>query len=301
VLPRLRALGTVPPPSPLLRELTVELDPWRTWPGSAPPSPTRPRPSLQDGGVIRPGFSEELDDLRAVRDGARDFIASLQTRERERTGIASLKVGFNRVFGYYLEVTKANLDRVPTTTSGSRPWPTPSGTSPRSSRSGRRRSPAPRSGSWPWRPELFQELRRRVGRRGPAPPAAGADVARLDVLATLAEVAERQGYVRPELHTGFELEIRAGRHPVVETMMPREAFIPNDLVLDREGWIVVLTGPNMAGKSTVLRQVGLIQLLAQVGSFVPADRPASRSATGSSPGWGPRTTWPGGSPPSWWR
>jgi len=93
----------------------------------------------------------------------------------------------------------------------------------------------------------------------------------VDVLATFARVAERRGYVRPEVHTGFELEIRAGRHPVVETMMPREEFIPNDLALDPEAWIVVLTGPNMAGKSTVLRQVGLIQLLAQVGAFVPAD------------------------------
>jgi DNA mismatch repair protein MutS len=109
--------------------------------------------------------------------------------------------------------------------------------------------------------------------------AAGAAVACLDVLATLAHVAVRRRYVRPELHAGrpelargdVALRIQAGRHPVVETMMPREDFIPNDLVLDDDGWIVILTGPNMAGKSTILRQVGLIQLLAQVGSFVPAD------------------------------
>jgi DNA mismatch repair protein MutS len=95
-------------------------------------------------------------------------------------------------------------------------------------------------------------------------------IARLDVLAALAEVARDRGYVRPEVHTGFELDIRQGRHPVVETVMPTEEFIPNDLELDEEGMIVILTGPNMAGKSTVLRQIGLIQLLAQVGSFIPA-------------------------------
>ena len=101
---------------------------------------------------------------------------------------------------------------------------------------------------------------------------AGARAAALDVLAALAEVAVRRGYVRPEVHTGFDLDIGAGRHPVVETMMPTEGFIPNDIVLDENKHMVILTGPNMAGKSTVLRQVGLIQLLARMGSFVPADR-----------------------------
>jgi DNA mismatch repair protein MutS len=119
--------------------------------------------------------------------------------------------------------------------------------------------------------ELFARIRADVAAQVTRLQDAGARVAAVDVLSTFAQVAERLGYVRPEVHTGSELEIRAGRHPVVETMMPREEFIPNDLVLDDAGWIVVLTGPNMAGKSTVLRQVGLIQLLAQVGSFVPAD------------------------------
>jgi DNA mismatch repair protein MutS len=137
-------------------------------------------------------------------------------------------------------------------------------------------------------------------RRSPLQDAA-ARVATLDVLSTLAEVAVRRHYVRPELHTGFELVIRGGRHPVVETMMPREEFIPNDLTLDDDGRIVILTGPNMAGKSTVLRQVGLIQLLAQIGSFVPATRRGSRWSTGSSRAWAPPTTSRAGSPPSWSR
>jgi DNA mismatch repair protein MutS len=230
-----------------------------------------PPATLQDGGVIRAGFSAELDELREVRDGAVDFIARLQARERARTGIGSLKVGFNKVFGYYLEVTRANLDRVPddfvrkqTLTNAERYF-------------------TPELKEWEEKvfgaedrigqleAELFAELRADVGAEVARLQEAGSRLAVLDVLTTLARVAERRGYVRPEVHTGFELEIRAGRHPVVETVMPREAFIPNDLTLSEEGWIVVLTGPNMAGKSTVLRQVGLIQLLAQMGSFVPAD------------------------------
>jgi DNA mismatch repair protein MutS len=230
-----------------------------------------PPATLQDGGVIREGWSSELDDIRAVRDGARDFIASLQVRERERTGIGSLKVGFNKVFGYYLEVTKANLDKVPddyvrkqTLTNGERYF-------------------TPELKEWEEKVfgaedrigglevELFSAVREQVGQAVTRLQDAGARVASLDVLSTLAQVAVRREYVRPEVHTGFDLEIRAGRHPVVETMMPREEFIPNDLVLDDDGYIVVLTGPNMAGKSTVLRQIGLIQLLAQIGSFVPAD------------------------------
>jgi len=124
--------------------------------------------------------------------------------------------------------------------------------------------------------ELFSDIRGRVAAEIVRLQETGVRIATLDVLANFAEVAVRQGYVRPEIHSGFELELVASRHPVVETMMPREKFIPNDICLNENGWIVVLTGPNMAGKragkSTVLRQVGLIQLLAQIGSFVPADQ-----------------------------
>jgi len=230
-----------------------------------------PPATLQEGGVLRRGWSAELDELRDVRDGAVDFIARLQARERERTGIGSLKVGFNKVFGYYLEVTRANLDRVPddfvrkqTLTNAERYF-------------------TPELKEWEEKvfgaedriahleAELFAEVRTRLGAEVARLQETGGRVATLDVLANFARVAERRGYVRPEVHTGFDLELRAGRHPVVETMMPREEFIPNDLVLTDQGWIVILTGPNMAGKSTVLRQVGLIQLLAQIGSFVPAD------------------------------
>jgi DNA mismatch repair protein MutS len=227
--------------------------------------------TLQDGGVIRKGYHAELDELRQIRDGAQDTIASLQARERERTGIGSLKVGFNKVFGYYIEVTKANLDRVPddfvrkqTLTNAERYF-------------------TPELKEWEEKvfgaedrilsleAELFGDVRRAVASEVGRIQDSARRAAELDVLASLAQVAERQRYVRPEVHTGFESRVRAGRHPVVETMMPTESFIPNDLELDEDGRIVVLTGPNMAGKSTVLRQVGLIHLLAQMGAFVPAD------------------------------
>jgi DNA mismatch repair protein MutS len=230
-----------------------------------------PPAALADGGAIRAGWSEELDELRGVRDGARDFIAALQARERERTGIGSIKVGYNKVFGYYLEVTRANLDKVPddyvrkqTLSNGERYF-------------------TPELKEWEERvfgaeekiarleAELFAGVRDTVTKAVARIQDAGSRVATLDVLAALAEVGVRRGYVRPEVHTGFELVIRGGRHPVVETMMPREEFIPNDITLDETARIVILTGPNMAGKSTVLRQVGLIQLLAQMGSLVPAN------------------------------
>jgi DNA mismatch repair protein MutS len=229
-----------------------------------------PPHALQDGGVLRAGVSSELDELRALRDGARDFIASLQTRERERTGIGSLKIGFNRVFGYYLEITRSNLASVPAdyirkqTLANAERYFTPELKEWEEKVAGAEERIVELEG------RLFQKLRASVAEETPRLQEAGRRLAELDVLATLAEVADRRRYVRPEVHTGFDLEIQGGRHPVVEAGMPSEAFIPNDLVLDDGARIVILTGPNMAGKSTVLRQVGLIQLMAQMGSFVPA-------------------------------
>ena len=229
-----------------------------------------PPGALADGGVIRTGWSEALDDLRGVRDGARDFIAGLQARERERTGIGSIKVGYNKVFGYYLEVTRANMGRVPsdyvrkqTLANGERYF-TPELKEWEEKVTGAEERIARLEA------ELFADVRERVAQAVARIQDSGRRVATLDVLSALAEVGVRRGYVRPEVHTGFELVIEGGRHPVVETMMPREEFIPNDITLDEAGRVVILTGPNMAGKSTVLRQVGLIQLLAQMGALVPA-------------------------------
>jgi DNA mismatch repair protein MutS len=225
---------------------------------------------VADGGVIRAGFNAELDELRSVRDGAVEWIARLQTRERERTGIPSLKVGFNRVFGYYLEITRTHAEKVPAdyhrkqTLANAERYYTPELKEWEEKVLGAEERIAALEA------RLFAEVRAAVAGELPRIQRVAERVAATDVLAALAEVACRRDFCRPEVDEGFALEIRGGRHPVVETMMPREEFIPNDLRLDEAQRVMILTGPNMAGKSTILRQVGLIVLLAQVGSFVPA-------------------------------
>jgi DNA mismatch repair protein MutS len=226
--------------------------------------------SLAEGGALRAGYDAELDELRGIRDGAQDFIVALQVRERERSGINSLKVGYNKVFGYYLEITRANMERVPRdyerkqTLANAERYVTPELKELEAKILGAEE----KIGEVEAR--LFNELRKRVANEVARLQASADRIALVDVLACLAHVAERRGYVRPTVHTGYELELRGARHPVVETMMPREDFIPNDVRLHEDGRIIILTGPNMAGKSTLLRQVGLIQLMAQIGSFVPA-------------------------------
>ncbi len=270
-LPSLRETVLAEEPEGLLRELVEELDVLADVRATIDRAlADEPPATLGEGGVIRAGYDAELDGLRETRDGARGFIASLQARERQRTGIGSLKVGFNQVFGYYLEVTRSNLERVPDdyerkqTLANAERYVTTELKEWESKVLGAEERIAALE------VRLFGELRREVAAAVGRLQAAAEGVAALDVLAGLAQLAERRGYVRPEVHGGFALEVRAGRHPVVETMMPREAFIPNDVVLDEDARVIILTGPNMAGKSTLLRQVGLIQLLAQVGSFVPA-------------------------------
>jgi DNA mismatch repair protein MutS len=230
----------------------------------------RPAAALGDGDVIRPGHSTELDGLRELRDGGRSYIASLQARERARTGIGSLKVGYNRVFGYYIEVSRANKDAVPAdyerrqTLSGAERYVTPELKTYEAKVLGAEEEIARLE------ERLFGEVRDGVGAAIRRIQETAARVAAADVLASLADVAAREHYAAPEMTDGFALEIDGGRHPVVERMMPREAFIPNDVRLDAERQIMIVTGPNMAGKSTVLRQVALTVLLAQAGSFVPA-------------------------------
>ena len=212
----------------------------------------------------------ELDALRELRDGGKDAIARIQADERARTGISSLKVGFNKVFGYYIEVTNANLHLVPpdyqrrqTITSGER-FVTPAlkEYEEKVLTAAERIETRER--------ELFEALRAAAGREIARLQRIARAVAELDVLSTLADVAAREGYVRPTMTDDFDLDIAAGRHPVVERMMPRDKFIPNDLRLPHDARMIILTGPNMAGKSTMLRQIGLIVLMAQIGSFVPA-------------------------------
>jgi DNA mismatch repair protein MutS len=232
----------------------------------------RPGAAVGEGETIAWGVNAELDELRAIAAGGKEAIAGLQQAERERTGIASLKVGYNKVFGYYIEVTHANRHLVPAdyqrrqTLTGAERYVTPAlkEFEEKVLHATERIETLERT--------LFEGLRAGVGREVARLQAVSLGLAQLDVLATLAEVAAREGYIRPTVHEGFELEIVGGRHPVVERMMPRDQFVPNDVALTPDARVLILTGPNMAGKSTILRQIGLIVLLAQMGSFVPASR-----------------------------
>ena len=232
----------------------------------------RPPAQLADGDAIRPGYDRELDGLKDARDGGKRYIAGLQARERERTGITSLKVGFNKVFGYYIEVTNPHKARVPTeyqrrqTLSGAERYVTPELKEYEAKVLGAEERIAAREA------ELVDALRRRVTEAIARAQITARLLARLDVWGALADLAHHEGYVRPEVNDGFTITLEGSRHPVVERMMAREAFIPNDVLLDEAGRIMLLTGPNMAGKSTLLRQVGLCALLAQMGGCVPARR-----------------------------
>jgi len=230
----------------------------------------RPPLVIGDGETIAVGVDPELDELRRLRDGGKDAIAALQAEERTRTGINSLKVGYNRVFGYFLEVTRANAHLVPAdyqrrqTLTGAERYVTPA------LQAFEERILTATERSESLEREHFEALRRAAGAEIARLQAIADRLAVLDVLATLAEVAAHEGYVRPRITDERALHIEGGRHPVVERTMPRDQFIPNDLLLDDAQRVIILTGPNMAGKSTILRQIGLIVLLAQVGSFVPA-------------------------------
>ncbi|MBC7223090.1 MAG: DNA mismatch repair protein MutS [Anaerolineae bacterium] len=228
-------------------------------------------PTLAGGRVIRPGFSPELDGIEESARSAREWVAGLQARERERTGIKSLKVGYNKVFGYYLEVTKPNLHLVPedyvrkqTLTNAER-FVTPELKEYEAlilHAEERIRE---------LELEIFRSVRAKVAESADRLLATAEALAELDVYVALAEVAHRNRYTRPTLTDEDRIDIVAGRHPVVERTLRDEPFVPNDVHLSPEERILVITGPNMSGKSTYLRQVALIVLLAQVGSFVPAD------------------------------
>ncbi|MBN2289350.1 MAG: DNA mismatch repair protein MutS [Candidatus Glassbacteria bacterium] len=232
-----------------------------------------PPVSLADGGVIRPGYNRKLDELRSLVAEGKSWIARMEEQERRRTGISNLKIRYNRVFGYFIEVTKSNLKQVPedfirkqTISTGER-FITPELKEYEDKVLGAEEKIAVMES------ELFSGLREHLASFSAGLQKAAQKTAEIDVLAALAEVAVENKYVRPEMVEGDRVEIEQGRHPVVECMMDREQFVPNDLVMDnRASQIIILTGPNMAGKSTILRQMGLIVLLAHMGSFVPARR-----------------------------
>ena len=231
----------------------------------------RPPIALADGDAIATGCDAELDELRDLRDNGKRALAGIQQRERERTGIPSLKVGFNKVFGYYLEVTHSNAGAVPAdyerrqTLSNAERYVTPELKEYEARVLGAESQIAEREGA------LFAALRQRVGAATVRIQQTARVLARLDVLAAFAEVAIAERYVRPVIHDGYDLTLVASRHPVIERRMARERFVPNDVHFDETARVLLVTGPNMAGKSTILRQIGLCVLLAQVGAYVPAD------------------------------
>jgi len=225
---------------------------------------------LTEGGIVKDGWNAELDDLRSVSRSGKSFIAQIEKRERERTGIGSLKVRYNKVFGYYIEVTKPNLPQVPAdymrkqTLVNSERFLTPE----LKEYEEKVLHAEERIGVLEHR--LFLEVREAAARETHRLQRIAADVAALDVLLALAECAARRNYVRPAVDEGDGLHIEAGRHPVIETSQA-EPFIPNDLELDAaSNQVLIITGPNMGGKSTFLRQAALISILGQMGSFVPA-------------------------------
>jgi DNA mismatch repair protein MutS len=230
-----------------------------------------PPATLKNVGVFRSGYSAELDGVLERSRHARDWIANLESIERERTGIKSLKVGYNKVFGYYIEVTKTNTSMVPEeyirkqTLVNAERYITPELKEYETLvlNAEERIHEIER--------QLFNELCERLGGSSGRLLSTARMIARLDVMAGLAEAAARYKFVRPEVLREDILDIKEGRHPVVEQLMSAERFVPNDAVFDKDERIRIITGPNMSGKSTFLRQVALIVLMAQIGSFVPAD------------------------------
>lgn len=228
---------------------------------------------LKDGGVIRAGRDASVDECRRLADGGKEEILAIEDREQKRSGIASLKVRYNRVFGYYIEVTKTHLTKVPadyirkqTVATGER-YVTQELADLERKVITAEETLATREA------ELFRAEVAAVAAVARAITGAGAALAVLDACASLAQVAARRGYVRPEVDDGLLLEICDGRHPVIEALLPTGAFVANDCRLDPAAeQLVLITGPNMAGKSTYMRQIAQIVLLAQIGSFVPASR-----------------------------
>ncbi len=227
--------------------------------------------TLREGGIFQEGYRQELDELRGIsRDGKR-WIASMEAGERERTGISSLKVRFNKVFGYYIEVTRANSASVPEDYERKQTLVNSERFTMPVLKEYERKVLGAEEKSQGMEYDLFLDLRDRLAGQSLRIRTTAEALAELDVFSCLAEVALQNGYTRPEIVHGDELVIWEGRHPVIERMSLDEKFVPNDSLLDgKENCIIVLTGPNMAGKSTYMRQVALIVLMAQMGSFVPA-------------------------------
>lgn len=228
--------------------------------------------SVTDGGVIKSGYDDQLDTYRDAMNNGKEWIAQLQEKERQATGINNLKIGYNHVFGYYIEVTKANIAKLPAdryerkqTLVNAERFSTPE----LKEKEVIIIEAQEKSTSLEY--DLFVAVRDKVKAQISRLQKLAASLAELDVLQSFAVVSENYHFVRPELNQGHELKIKAGRHPVVEKFLGHQEYVPNDVVMDPETEILLITGPNMSGKSTYMRQLALIAVMAQVGCFVPAD------------------------------
>ena len=226
---------------------------------------------LKDGGVIRAGYNEELDSLREIVHNTKGVLTALESREREKTGIKNLKVGFNNVFGYYIEVTRSFLSQVPPeyvrkqTLTGSERYIT------QELKELEQQILGAKDRILVLENNLFDQLRQQVAVQIHRVQATANAIAWLDLYASFAAVALEQNYCRPDVDLSGRIHIQDGRHPVVEKMLTDTLFVANDVLLDKaENQVAIITGPNMAGKSTYMRQVALIVLMAQIGSYVPA-------------------------------
>ena len=255
-----------------LAELTAELDTLEDVGGRLQEAICDEPPfSVREGGFIRDGFDQEVDRLRHILKSGKGVIAEMEAREKEKTGIRSLKIGYNKVFGYYIEVTNTFRDQVPegyirkqTLANAERYI-----TQELKDLEHEILTASERVTALEY--QLFTKLREELTAAAPRIQRAAAAVAETDALCSLAAVAVRNNYCRPDVDESGRLEIREGRHPVVEQMLRDALFVPNDTLMgEKEGRVAIITGPNMAGKSTYMRQVALIVLLAQMGSFVPA-------------------------------
>ena len=227
--------------------------------------------TIKEGGIIKPKYDKELDALREIGREGKGWILQLEAEERKKTGIPSLKVRYNQVFGYYIEVTKSNLHLVPghyirkQTLVNAERFITPE------LKEFETKVLGAEEAICQLEYRLFEEIRKRVSEETPRLQKTASAIAIVDILGAMAEIADRYNYIQPVVDEGDEIIIRDGRHPVVERMGLSERFVPNDTQMDtREHQLLILTGPNMAGKSTYLRQVALIVLMAQMGCFVPA-------------------------------
>lgn len=258
--------------TPLLSRLTEEIDPLEDIAGLVGSGIVENPPfSLREGGIIASGFSPELDELRGISHEGKGFIARLEAQERARTGISSLKIRFNKVFGYSIEITKSNLASVPADYIRRQTLANAERYITEELKEYEEKVLGAEDRIHELEYALFQEIRERVAAEGSRIARTASGLATLDVLLSLAGVADERGYCKPVVDDSEVIDIKDGRHPVIEAMKLGERFVPNDTLLDgAESQILMITGPNMAGKSTYMRQVALITLMAQAGSFVPA-------------------------------